>query len=245
MNNLLLTLFILLSLLFYKEAHAKNYGLIQPSDWQERAEFLELKSGVNLPEEFDWRVKLGKAPAVLNQGNCGSCWAFSRVMTLTWQHLIKGDTVTPAPQELVSCDREQYGCAGGFWDDYELNGISLESDFRYTAKNSHCKSDLPRQYKIAKWMYLGSPGKKPTVEEMKQVIYQIGPIGVTIAVVGRFPQGCRNGRTNHMVVVTGWTKKGEWIMQNSWGKSWNGNGYANIKYGCFNIGETAAVSILP
>ncbi len=246
MRNLSLVLLILLSILFYKEAHAKNYGLIQPTDWEDRAEFLGIKKYEPLPDEFDWRVKLGKEPEVLNQKNCGSCWAFSRVMTLSWQHLINGKKVIPAPQELVSCDREQYGCAGGFWDNYEVTpgGISSESEFPYAAKNLRCKTKLSHDYKIAKWLYIGEKNRRPSTMELKQAIYQYGPIGATVAVVGRFPQGCSKGQTNHMIVITGWTKSGEWIMQNSWGKSWGNGGYANIKFGCFNIGETAAVPIL-
>jgi hypothetical protein len=80
---------------------------------------------------------------------------------------------------------------------------------------------------------------------MKQAIFQYGPIGVTVGAGGSFPNGCQSIGTNHMTVNTGWDDaKGGWIMQNSWGTGWGEQGYSIIKYGCFNIGETAAVPII-
>jgi len=243
MNKLFLTLAILFGIIFFREAHAKNYGLVIPDNWQNHAEFLNLKTSENLPATFDWREKLGKEPEVLDQGSCGSCWAFSRVMAITWQNLIKGATVTPAPQELVSCDKQFFGCSGGFFSDYEVGGISNEVDFPYKAKNLRCKSGLPRQNKIVKWMFVGEENRPPSDAEVKQTIYQYGPVSATVAVVGRFPSGCGHGGTNHMIVLTGWNKTG-WVMQNSWGKSWKEKGYATIQYGCYSIKETAAVPLL-
>lgn len=221
-------------------------GLIQPRDWQEKAEYLPIFKSEPLPAHLDWREKLGKQATLKDQGNCGSCWAFSRSSTLEWQLLIQtGEHVVFSPQELVSCDKECLGCNGGFWTDYETKGISLESEFAYTASDARCKAGLPRKQKIDKWLYIGGKNRSPTKDEMKQAIFQYGPIGVTVAAGGSFPSGCGGGQTNHMVVIVGWDDaKGGWIMQNSWGTGWGDQGYAIIKYGCFSIGETAAISIL-
>lgn len=221
-------------------------GLIQPPDWEKKAEYVTFLQSEPLPPKFDWREKLGKQVPILDQGNCGSCWAHSRVSTLAWQLLIQtGQTFTYSRQELVSCDTEQIGCNGGFWDDYELSGISLDSDFPYTASDQRCKSGLPRKQKIDKWLYIGGKNRSPTKDEMKQAIFTYGPIGVTVSASGSFPTGCGNSQTNHMVVITGWDDaSGTWIMQNSWGLGFGNQGYAPVKYGCFRIGETSAISIL-
>lgn len=239
--------FILLPVLSHGNPLFKGHGLGLINRPLVNAEYLDLRQSIDLPTHFDWREKLGKQPSILDQGDCGSCWAFSRVMTLTWQYLIKGQAVFPAPQELVSCDREQSGCDGGFWDNYEVaTGISDEKEFPYEASNLRCKSGLSHSHKITKWLYIGSNDRSPTNEEMKQAMIQYGPIGVTIAVVGDFPNGCDSGETNHMVVLTGWDDdKQSWFMQNSWGSDWENSGYANIGYGCYSVGETAAISLLP
>jgi len=48
---------------------------------------------------------------------CGSCWAFSSSGMLGDRFCIasKGEiNVTLAPQDLVACDFENFGCNGGF-----------------------------------------------------------------------------------------------------------------------------------
>ena len=35
--------------------------------------------GVDVATSVDWRTQAGVASKVKNQGNCGSCWAFSAV----------------------------------------------------------------------------------------------------------------------------------------------------------------------
>jgi cathepsin H len=54
---------------------------------------------------------------VKNQGNCGSCWAFSTVgaMESHWNILGKGKNLTFSEQQLVDCasDFKNHGCNGG------------------------------------------------------------------------------------------------------------------------------------
>merc|ERR1712021_323357 len=68
---------------------------------------------VNVPTEIDWRTK-GAVNPVKNQGQCGSCWAFSATSAIEGHHQIQSGTlISLAEQELVDCDTKCYGCNGG------------------------------------------------------------------------------------------------------------------------------------
>lgn len=96
--------------------------------------------------DVDWVTK-GMVAPVKNQGNCGSCWAFSAVGTLESFSLMKGKSVNLSEQQLVDCSHKygNEGCNGGF--NYKGlayvkdHGITTTSAYAYTAKTGSCKID--------------------------------------------------------------------------------------------------------
>jgi C1A family cysteine protease len=71
-------------------------------------------STVDLPTSVDWRTK-GAVNPVKNQGQCGSCWAFSATSAIEGHHAIQqGQLLSLAEQQLVDCDTTCYGCNGGW-----------------------------------------------------------------------------------------------------------------------------------
>jgi len=78
------------------------------------AKDVEVLDTANLTDSVDWRTK-GAVNAVKNQGQCGSCWAFSATSAIEGHHFIAtGNLLSFAEQEIVDCDTTSYGCNGGW-----------------------------------------------------------------------------------------------------------------------------------
>jgi len=239
-------------------------GLVEPPDWRERATFQEMLMSIGLPISYDWRPN-GVTP-VKNQGGCGSCWAFGTVGPLESQIKIKcGVTENLSEQYLVSCNTNGWGCGGGWWahDYHEWKippgeseaGAVLEADFPYTARDDRCNPPHPHPYKIDSWSFVYSQYSVPSVQQIKQAIYQYGPVSAAVVVRSQF-QAYTGGvfdvdesyaDINHAIVLVGWDDNyqwngntyGVWILRNSWGSGWGEGGYMYITYGTSSVGYAA------
>ena len=95
-------------------------------------------------KDVDWTGYWGK---VKDQGQCGSCWAFSATAAYEARyHLSQGKSSVEtyfAEQQLVDCDHQSEGCNGGLMDyafQYlETHKFCGESVYKYTARDGKCK----------------------------------------------------------------------------------------------------------
>ena len=91
----------------------------------------------------DW-VSKGAVTPVKNQGQCVSGWAFSAAGAIESAYFLKQKSLKNiSAQQLVDCARSNMGCNGGYleraFDWVTTRGLSLESDYPYTAKQGTCQ----------------------------------------------------------------------------------------------------------
>jgi C1A family cysteine protease len=113
---------------------------------REQTNIVELEESANAAS-VDWRTK-GAVTPVKNQGQCGSCWAFSTTGSVEAAYFLKHSELKSfSEQQLVDCAGGKYhnnGCNGGLMDyafEYiESNPLELESSYEYKAKDGRCKA---------------------------------------------------------------------------------------------------------
>lgn len=220
--------------------------------------FTSSSLGQALPSSYDLRPRL---TLVKDQGSCGSCWAFATVGVMEGLIKMRSDTTTDLSEQfLVSCNRENWSCDGGwFAHDYHKDklakeqnfpGAVVEQDMPYTATNSACFHVSSHPYTLSNWSYI-SRDSVPSVDEIKQAIYRYGPVAAAVCAGDAF-QSYRGGifdvderatcpnDVNHAIVLVGWDDSQRvWILRNSWGTGWGENGYMRIRWGISNVGYGA------
>ncbi|XP_043236531.1 cathepsin L-like isoform X1 [Amphibalanus amphitrite] len=219
-----------------------------------------------MPTNWDWREK-GAVTPVKNQGQCGSCWAFSVTGNVEGQYFIKhGQLLSLSEQELVDCDTDDHGCQGGLPDQaYKfiefLGGLEEEKDYPYEGRNDQCRLnrtdlrvkltgslDLPKnEADIQKWLYKNGP-VSIGVNANPLMFYRGGIIDVWSFL-------CRASAIDHGVLLVGFGEKSYpvvnktkpfWIVKNSWGADWGEQGYFRLYRGSDECGvqDMASSSIV-
>jgi C1A family cysteine protease len=193
------------------------------------------------PDFVDWREK-GAVSSVKDQGQCGSCWAFSASGAVegAWS-ISNGALYDLSEQELVDCAGLRYGGMG-------CNGGQMEGAFRYIIKNGQCS--------LFSYPYTGQNGTcqrcssvvtirscmdvEPKNNLALKTAVSQQPVAVAIEADTRYFQFYSGGvltsttcgtNLDHGVLIVGYGTENNidyWLVKNSWGTSWGEGGYVKI-----------------
>ena len=205
------------------------------------------------PASIDWVTK-GAVTPIKNQGQCGSCWAFSAVMAVEGDYEINTGTLKSfSEQNLVDCDKTCNGCGGGLMDNafeyIEKNGICAETAYPYTAADGTCKKKCTPVATITG--YTDVPANN---EDALKAAVAKQPVSVAIeadkSVFQLYSGGVLTSKTcgtqlDHGVGIVGYgTLSGTeyWKVKNSWGSSWGMNGYILMERGTNECGISQSAS---
>merc|ERR1711973_149393 len=194
-----------------------------------------------LPDEIDWRV-YNKVTEVKNQGQCGSCWAFSTIEGAYARS--REELISLSEQQLVDCVTENSGCNGGFplkglKHVIKYGGVNTEESYPYEAVQGECRFDennvaatIDEAYKVVK----GSE------HSLQRALAFYGPVSVCIDAThysfqlyqsGIYSEpACDPNVMEHAVLAVGYAtdENGQdyYIVKNSWGTDWGMDGYINM-----------------
>jgi len=192
-----------------------------------------------IPDSVDWRTS-GAVTPVKDQGQCGSCWAFSATGALEGRYFIKNNKlISLSEQQLVDCSTSlgNQGCNGGemylAFQYAQSSALETETDYPYEAVDDTCRFSQPKG-KVADKGF--TRVAKNSMDALKAAI-AAGPVSVAIEadtmVFQFYSGGILNSKScgtnlDHGVLAVGYGKQGTqeyYIVKNSWGAGWGDNGY--------------------
>ncbi|CAF2514820.1 unnamed protein product [Rotaria sp. Silwood2] len=208
---------------------------------------LDLSLNGKIPASVDWREKGAVITVIEDQGQCGSCWAFTATGALEGQHAIKtGNLVRLSAQNLMDCSGSfgNYGCNGGLMDSaFEYikanNGVDTAASYPYEAQDGPCRFN-PANVGATDTGFVDIPTGNETALQI--ALAKIGPMSVAIDAQHTSFQFYSSGVYNepacsttnlcHSFVLVGYdtfhdgtVKQDYYIAKNSWGESWGNKGY--------------------
>jgi len=222
---------------------------------------------LQIPASVDW-VSAGAVTPVKDQGQCGSCWAFSTTGALEGAYYIRHNSlVSFSEQQLVDCDNllnggRDHGCNGGLMDNAfswiaKNNGLCREEVYPYvsgtTKTSGTCNSKICTNVAnsdIAKYVDVKSNSDSAFMEAVA-----VQPVSVAIEADQRDFQLYKSGvftgtcgtNLDHGVLAVGYgTLDGidYYKVKNSWSTSWGDQGYIYLGRGTKYNGGVGQCGIL-
>jgi len=216
----------------------KNTYLMNNLPPKMEGEYLEIPKNLTAPTKFDWRSS-GAVSAIKNQGQCGSCWAFSATENIESVWKISGHPLPNlSPQQIVDCDKTCFGCQGG-WPtrafDYvaKAGGQDSEQSYPYTGRAGTCHMKQPVVAKIKSFKSIPK-----NEQQIRDSLATTSPFSICVDASkwSQYRGGVMTNtqcgqKTDHAVQLVGYDTTGAqpyWLVRNSWGTGWGESGYIRL-----------------
>jgi len=203
------------------------------------------KLNLTAPTSYDWRNRAGVVTPVYNQGQCGSCWAFSATENIESRWALAGHTLASlSMQQIVDCDPYDYGCGGGWpYNAYKYimsaGGQDSYASYPYTAQNGNCAFSAANVVaKLTNWVYVTQSQDE---SQMVNYLYANGPLSICVDASswqyytgGVLMASACTTNIDHCVDAIGYNLGAAtpyWAVRNSWGTDWGISGYIQLQYG--------------
>ncbi|CAG2173262.1 unnamed protein product [Oppiella nova] len=226
--------------------------------------FAEEKVNPALPDSVDWRSK-NVVTHVKNQGQCGSCFAFSATDSIESQYAIKtGQLVTLSPQNIVDCIQSAGDVCQTGGDTVEAiqlvideGGIEKESDYPYQAYMDDCQYTSRSKAVSVTGVHTLQTGSESALQS---AVSSVGPVSVAIDASHQsfqfydsgvyIERSCKHTvqGLDHAVLAVGYgTEDGQdyWLIKNSWGTQFGENGYIKMARNHNNQCGVATYGVYP
>jgi len=209
---------------------------------------------------YNWFSQCGACTPIYNQGQCGSCWAFSATETIESYLFLGGGSLTQLSMEqIVDCDTagEDEGCNGGFpTGAYQYvesaGGLDTLASYPYTAEGGESGSCNFQASSVAAVVsgYSSISGETGLYQQTSSS--SGGPVSVCVdasswqTYTGGVLSQCGTS-VDHCVQLVGYANYGQtgayWIVRNSWGEDWGEAGFIYIAIGedLCDIGDYATI----
>lgn len=203
-----------------------------PRDWIAEAIFRP-RTELQLPKTLDLRDKL---PGVRSQGGRGSCVAFAATVMKEYQERLDVEFKYHMSPEFIYHQRSIKPQSGMYPRDamsiLQHSGCPPEYSLPY--QKDDIESIPQKVREEASNFKIKSYARINTIMGLKTALYKNGPCHICFPVYHNQPEFWRASpgeqRTGgHAVAVIGYNAVG-FILQNSWGKKWNGDGTVVYPY---------------
>ena len=221
-----------------------------------------VKSNSASNDAVDWRDK-GCVNPVKDQGQCGSCWAFSAIQAMESQWAKVHSTLySLSESNLVDCVKTCYGCNGGLMDaaydyivKYQNGKFMKESDYPYKASQGSCKfADAKGVCQITGYINIVEGSEDDLAAKISEKGVAAIAIDASHYSFQLYSSGIYNEKKcspedlDHGVGCVGYGSENGvnfWIVRNSWGAGWGEKGYIRMIKDAKNQCGEASMACIP